>query len=151
MQDELYTKFGLDTELLTRDLAASAKDGNPFTDRRPMLIARMDQLSRSEDWCSFLERSEWDLVVVDEAHRMSANWWAGELRKTRRYELGQQLGSVARHLLLMTATPHAGSEENFQAFLALLDPDRFEGQYRAGVGRARAGGCRREPHVRRCM
>jgi hypothetical protein len=82
---------------------------------------------------------------------MSANWWAGELRKTRRYELGQQLGSVARHLLLMTAAPHAGSEENFQAFLALLDPDRFEGQYRAGVGRARAGGCRREPHVRRCM
>jgi superfamily II DNA or RNA helicase len=68
----------------------------------------------SEDWCSFLERSEWDLVVVDEAHRMSANWWAGELRKTRRYELGQQLGSVARHLLLMTATPHAGSEENFR-------------------------------------
>lgn len=132
-QDELYTKFGLDTELLTRDLAASAKDGNPFTDRHPMLIARMDQLSRSEDWCFFLERSEWDLVVVDEAHRMSANWWAGELRKTRRYELGQLLGSIARHLLLMTATPHAGSEENFQAFLALLDPDRFEGQYRAGV------------------
>jgi SNF2 family DNA or RNA helicase len=57
-QDELYTKFGLDTELLTRDLAASAKDGNPFTDRHPMLIARMDQLSRSEDWCVFLERSE---------------------------------------------------------------------------------------------
>ena len=57
----------------------------------------------------------------------------GGAAKTRRYELGQQLGSIARHLLLMTATPHAGSEENFQAFLALLDPDRFEGQYRAGV------------------
>ena len=42
-------KFGLDTELLTRDLAASARDGNPFIDRHPMLIARMDQLSRSED------------------------------------------------------------------------------------------------------
>jgi superfamily II DNA or RNA helicase len=132
-QDELYTKFGFDAELLTRDLAASAKDGNPFTDRHPLLIARMDQLARSEDWCYFLERSEWDLVVVDEAHRMSANWWAGELRKTRRYELGQKLGVIARNLLLMTATPHAGSEENFQAFLALLDPDRFEGQYRKGV------------------
>ncbi|GFG67907.1 RNA helicase [Mycobacterium kubicae] len=132
-QDELYTKFGIDAELLTRDLAASTKDGNPFTDRHPLLIARMDQLARSEDWCHFLDHSEWDLVVVDEAHRMSANWWAGELRKTRRYDLGQQLGRIARHLLYMTATPHAGSEENFQAFMALLDPDRFEGQYRAGV------------------
>lgn len=132
-QDELYTKFGIDAELLTRDLAASTKDGNPFTDRHPLLIARMDQLARSEDWCHFLNHSEWDLVVVDEAHRMSANWWAGELRKTRRYDLGQQLGRIARHLLYMTATPHAGSEENFQAFMALLDPDRFEGQYRAGV------------------
>jgi superfamily II DNA or RNA helicase len=132
-QDELYTKFAIDAELLTRDLAASTKDGNPFTDRHPLLIARMDQLARSEDWRHFLDHSEWDLVVVDEAHRMSANWWAGELRKTRRYDLGQQLGRIARHLLYMTATPHAGSEENFQAFMALLDPDRFEGQYRAGV------------------
>ena len=98
-----------------------------------MLIARMDQLARSEELLAHLENSEWDLVVVDEAHRMSASWWSGELRKTRRYELGQQLGSITRHLLLMTATPHSGSEENYQAFLALLDPDRFEGQYREGV------------------
>lgn len=132
-QDELYTKFSIDAVLLTRDLAASTKDGNPFTGHHPILIARMDQLARSDDWCQFLDRSEWDLVVVDEAHRMAANWWAGDLRKTRRYELGQQLGRIARHLLLMTATPHSGSEENFQAFMALLDPDRFEGQYRAGV------------------
>ncbi|RYF43490.1 MAG: helicase, partial [Comamonadaceae bacterium] len=120
------------TELLTRDMASAARDGNPFT-RHPMLIARMDQLSRSDELLAHLTTSEWDLVVVDEAHRMSANWWSGELRKTRRYELGQQLGSIARHLLLMTATPHSGSEENYQAFLALLDPDRFEGQYREGV------------------
>ena len=45
---------------------------------------------------------------------MSANWWAGELGNTRRYELGQRLGTIARHLLLMTATPHAGSEEDFR-------------------------------------
>ncbi|MFE5702187.1 helicase-related protein [Rhodococcus koreensis] len=131
-QDELASKFEIDTELLTRDMATAASDGNPFT-RHPMLIARMDQLSRSDELLAHLTTSEWDLIVVDEAHRMSANWWSGELRKTRRYELGQQLGSIARHLLLMTATPHSGSEENYQAFLALLDPDRFEGQYREGV------------------
>lgn len=64
-QDELYTKFGIDAELLTRDLAASTKDGNPFTDRHPLLIARMDQLARSEDWCHFLDHSggiSWSLM-----------------------------------------------------------------------------------------
>ena len=58
---------------------------------------------------------------------MSANWWGGELRMTRRYELGQLLGSISRHLLLMTATPHSGSDDNFAAFLSLLDEDRFAG------------------------
>jgi len=67
--------------------------------------------------------------VLDEAHRMSASWIGHEIRRTRRYELGQRISSVSRHLLLMTATPHAGSEENYQLFLALLDPDRFEGRY----------------------
>lgn len=131
-QDELAAKFGIDAELLSPDMAATAPDGNPFT-RHPLLIARMDQLARSEDLRAHLSVSEWDLVIVDEAHRMSARWWSGELRTTRRYELGQELGNVARHLLLMTATPHAGSEENYQLFLALLDPDRFEGRFRDGV------------------
>jgi len=107
-------------------------DGNPFT-RYPILIARMDQLARNDDLLALLDASDWDLVIVDEAHRMSANWWAGELSTTRRYELGQRLGAITRHLLLMTATPHAGSESGFQAFLALLDPDRFEGEYRSGA------------------
>lgn len=64
---------------------------------------------------------------------MSANYYSGELDTTRRYQLGQRLGAITRHLLLMTATPHAGSESSFQAFMALLDPDRFEGEYRSGA------------------
>ncbi|WP_024794483.1 helicase-related protein [Tomitella biformata] len=131
-QDELDSKFGIRAELLSREMFTGAVDGNPFQ-RHPLLIARMDQLARNEELLEHLEHSEWDLVVVDEAHRMSASWWGGELRKTKRYELGQQLGRIARHLLLMTATPHSGSEENFQTFLALLDPDRFEGRFRAGA------------------
>src|SRR5699024_387152 len=107
-------------------------DGDPLT-RHPLPIARMDQLARNDELLEHLKRSEWDLIVVDEAHRMSANWWGAELKTTRRYELGQLLGTITRHLLLMTATPHAGSEENFQLFMALLDPDRFEGRYREGA------------------
>lgn len=131
-QDELGSKFDIHVEILSRSLVDGEPDGNPFV-RHPRLIARMDQLARDDELTAKLAESDWDLIVVDEAHRMSANWWGGELRKTRRYELGQLLGSITRHLLLMSATPHAGSDENFQAFLALLDPDRFEGQFRAGA------------------
>ncbi|MFW0796180.1 helicase-related protein [Gordonia sp. CPCC 205515] len=131
-QEELDAKFGITATILTRELINASLDGDPFT-AHPFLIARMDQLARDDELTSALAASEWDLVVVDEAHRMSANWWGGELRKTKRFVLGQLLGTISRHLLLMTATPHSGSEENFQAFLALLDPDRFEGQYRGGA------------------
>lgn len=134
-QEELKEKFDLTFAILTRDLAEACPDGDPFR-THPLLIARMDQLSRDEVWLAHLGSSEWDLVVVDEAHRMSATYTGQELSRTLRYQLGQELGRVARHLLLMTATPHAGKDEDFQAFLALLDPDRFEGAYRRGVHRA---------------
>jgi superfamily II DNA or RNA helicase len=130
--DELYDKFGLRFEILTRGMIDASLDGNPF-EEHPLLIARMDQLSRNEELQAMLERSDWDLVVVDEAHRMSAHYFGTELKKTGRYELGELLGRVCRHLLLMTATPHAGKQEDFQLFLALLDSDRFEGRFRDGV------------------
>ncbi|MBD0020318.1 helicase-related protein [Gordonia sp. (in: high G+C Gram-positive bacteria)] len=128
-QDELGSKFGISATILGRELVNTSVGGDPFM-THPLLIARMDQLARDEDLREILARSEWDLVIVDEAHRMSATWWSGELRKTSRYALGELLGSISRHLLLMTATPHSGIETNFQAFLALIDPDRFEGQAR---------------------
>jgi superfamily II DNA or RNA helicase len=131
-QEELYDKFGLRFELLTRSLVDATLDPTVF-ERYPLLIARMDQLSRADDLRAQLEASDWDLVVVDEAHRMSAHWFGAELKTTKRYQLGQLLGRVTRHLLLMTATPHAGKQEDFQLFLALLDGDRFEGRYRDGV------------------
>ncbi len=75
----------------------------------------------------------WDLVVCDEAHKMSATFFGGEVKYTKRYKLGQLLGTLTRHLLLMTATPHNGKDEDFQLFMALLDGDRFEGHVRDGV------------------
>ena len=131
-QDELFDKFGLKFELLTRAMIDSEIDGNVFTNH-DLLIARMDMVSRNEELQEALERSDWDLVVVDEAHRMSARYEVTELKATKRYRLGQLLGRICRHLLLMTATPHAGKQEDFQLFMALLDGDRFEGKYRDGV------------------
>ena len=131
-QDELFEKFGLKFEILTRSMIDSDIHGDVFTDH-PLMIARMDMLSRDEELQARLERSDWDLIVVDEAHRMSAHYFGQELKTTKRYQLGLMLGKICRHLLLMTATPHAGNQENFQLFLALLDGDRFEGKYRDGV------------------
>ena len=131
-QDELFLKFGLHFQILTNAMVDANINVNVF-DTHPLLIARMDQLSRNEELKAKLADTEWDLVVVDEAHRMAAHYFFGKLEKTRRFELGELLGSVTRHLLLMTATPHSGIEQDFQLFLTLLDKDRFEGRYRAGV------------------
>src|SRR4051794_32510885 len=64
---------------------------------------------------------------------MSATYFGGEVKYTKRYRLAQLLSSLTRHFLLMTATPHNGKEEDFQLFMALLDGDRFEGRFRDGV------------------
>lgn len=131
-QDELFLKFGLHFEILTNALLDANININVF-ETHPLLIARMDQLSRNDDLRAKLADSEWDLIVVDEAHRMAAHYFFGKLEKTRRFELGELLGSLTRHLLLMTATPHSGIEQDFQLFLTLLDKDRFEGRFRAGI------------------
>jgi len=132
-QDELHEKFGLEFDLLTRDMITASRTANPF-EHNHRLIARMDQLSRNEDLQERLKAAdEWDLVIVDEAHRMSASYQGGEIKRTKRYGLGQVIGGHCRNFLLMTATPHNGHEESFQLFLALLDGDRFEGKFRDGV------------------
>jgi SNF2 family DNA or RNA helicase/predicted nucleotidyltransferase len=131
-QDELWLKLGLDFEIVTRETIEASKSGNPFAEKS-FVIARLDQLSRNSDVQAKLDQTEWDLIVVDEAHKMSAHYYGVEVKETKRYHLGRQLGSIARHLLFLTATPHSGKEEDFQLFLALIDPDRFEGKPRKGM------------------
>ena len=133
-QDELYRRFQLPFEILTNDKLEAARTGNWFLER-DLVIARLDKLSRNEDVQQKLQAPEadWDLVVCDEAHKLSATFFGGEIKYTKRYRLAQLLSGLTRHLLLMTATPHNGKEEDFQLFLALLDGDRFEGRFRDGV------------------
>ena len=132
-QDELGQKFNLDFKILSRDMIEGSRSGNPFNDQN-LLIARLDVLARNETLQEKLQQSQhWDLVICDEAHRMSATIFGGDVKTTLRYKLGRVLGEVCRHLLLMSATPHNGKEEDFQLFMALLDGDRFEGRYRDGV------------------
>jgi superfamily II DNA or RNA helicase len=137
-QDELYEKFGLSFSIFSRDLQQQTRSGNPFDDQ-DLLIARLDQLSRNDDLQEKLGFSRWDLIVVDEAHKLSASWYGNELKETKRFKLGKLLGSVTRHFLMMTATPHNGKEEDFQLFLSLLDSDRFYGKSRDGAHKVDTG------------
>lgn len=133
-QDELYRRFHLPFEILTNDKLESARTGNWFLETN-LAIARLDKLSRNEDVQEKLKLPDcrWDLIVCDEAHKMSASFFGGEIKYTKRYKLGQLLSTLTRHFLLLTATPHNGKEEDFQLFMALLDGDRFEGKFRDGV------------------
>lgn len=143
-REELSQKFNLSFEIFNRRMVDDSQGRNVFAEH-PFLIARMDQLSRSEDLLEQLGEVTWDVAIVDEAHRMSAHYssWAGEIDETKRFKLGRLLSETSHNFLLMTATPHAGKEEDFQLFMSLLDKDRFEGQYRKGIHRTDTHGLMR--------
>jgi SNF2 family DNA or RNA helicase len=131
-QDEMFEKFGLTFTPFSREQVEQSRSGNPFDDI-DLMVARVDQLSRNDDLQDKLKLSYWDLIVVDEAHKLSANYFGNKINKTKRFQLGELLGSITRHFLLMTATPHNGKEEDFQLFMSLLDADRFYGKFRDGA------------------
>ncbi len=131
-QDEMDCRFHIPFEIMTNDKFEAARTGNWFHEN-PLVICRLDKLSRDEDVQAKLKQTDWDLIVCDEAHKLSATYFGNEVKYTKRYRLGQLLASLTRHFLLLTATPHNGKEADFQLFMALLDGDRFEGKFRDGV------------------
>ena len=131
-RDEMFEKFGLEFRVFSRELESVTPSGNPFEDL-DHLIVRLDQMARNEDLQEKLCAAGWDLVVFDEAHKLAAHFFGNKLEKTGRFKLAEKLGACTRHLLLMTATPHNGKEEDFQLFFSLLDSDRFYGKFRDGV------------------
>ncbi len=131
-RDELFEKFGLEFVIYSALLEATTPSGNPFEDHH-QLIVRLDQISRNEELQEKLCSAGWDLAVFDEAHKLAAHYFGSKLKRTGRFRFAERVGEHARHLLLMTATPHNGKEEDFQLFLSLLDSDRFYGRFRDGV------------------
>jgi superfamily II DNA or RNA helicase len=131
-RDELFEKFGLEFHIYSSALEEASPSGNPFDDHH-QIVVRLDQMARNEDLQAKLCAAGWDLVVFDEAHKLAAHFFGSKLEKTGRYRFAEALGKETRHLLLMTATPHNGKEEDFQLFLSLLDSDRFYGKFRDGV------------------
>jgi superfamily II DNA or RNA helicase len=131
-RDELFEKFGLEFHIYSTVLEQTSPSGNPFDDYSRVIV-RLDQLSRNEELQDKLCAPGWDLAVFDEAHKLAAHYFGSKLEKTGRFRFAEKLGAHVRHLLLMTATPHNGKEEDYQLFLSLLDSDRFYGKFRDGV------------------
>ena len=92
--------------------------------REQQLITSID-FAKQDDILAGLASVQFDLIVVDEAHKMSAFRYGDKLDKTIRYRLGERLSEICTHLLFLTATPHRGDPENFRLFLDLLEPGFF--------------------------
>ena len=91
---------------------------------QPQVITSMD-FAKQDDVMATLAEVRWDLVVVDEAHKMAAYQYGGKTDKTGRYRLGELFSRTSQFLLFLTATPHRGDPENFRLFLDLLEPGLF--------------------------
>jgi len=120
-QRELKDKFREGFEIIRSDVLRASYGSNPWQDRN-QVITSVSWVSRIEDAYDSLMRSHWDLIIVDEAHKMSAY---SEEHKTLAYKLGEKLSEQSDHFLLMTATPHRGDPDNFSLFLRLLDKDVY--------------------------
>ena len=128
-KEELQQKFQLNFEILTSERINLSANENIFSNLN-LVIASIDILSRHSEFKEKLESTKWDLIVCDEAHKMSATITGEKFKPTKRFKLGKLLEKITRHFLLLTATPHNGKEKDFYAFMSLIDSDRFEGAQR---------------------
>ena len=120
---EMWEKFHENFEIVDGHTFKNVYGENPWY-KYDQVITSMDFAKREEILPS-LETMHWDLVIVDEAHKMSAIRYGSKVSKTRRYRLGEVLSKRSTHMLFLTATPHSGDSERFRLFLDLLKPGFF--------------------------
>lgn len=120
-QREMADKFREKFEVIRGDVLRANYGQNPWQER-DQVVTSVSWVSMVEDARESLLRSRWDLVIVDEAHKMSAR---SDDHKTYAYRLGENLSKMTDHYLLMTATPHKGDPDHFRRFLSLLDSDVY--------------------------
>ncbi|MEM2302021.1 MAG: helicase-related protein [Sulfolobales archaeon] len=120
---ELKEKFHEHFTIIDRSSFYAHYGENPW-ERENQVITSMD-FAKQDDILLSLQNVDWDLVIVDEAHKMAAYKYGDKISKTERYKLGEVLSRNASNLLFLTATPHKGDPENFRLFLDLLSPGFF--------------------------
>jgi len=134
-QEEMKDKFGSFFEIFRRDFQANFPR---IWDLKHDVIASIDTLKRTEHKKVLLENRKWDLIIFDEAQKLSAKQYeSGKTEKTYNYRLAEDLREYCSSILLLTATPHQGEENHsrFKNILRLLSPD---------IGFQEIAGCEKE-------
>lgn len=119
MKDKFHEKF----KLIARGSMDAAWGQNLF-EEEDQLITSIDFI-KQDDVLNSLEDTNWDLIIVDEAHKMAAYKFGQKISRTARYRFGEVASKICNHLLFLTATPHRGDQDNFRLFLDLLEPNMF--------------------------
>ncbi len=120
---EMKERFQESFIIVDRSVVNASWGQNVWTDRH-QIITSLD-FAKQDDVMFALKDSSWDLVIVDEAHKMSAYKYGEKINKTARYQFGELISQITKYLLFLTATPHRGDPENFRLFLDLLQPGFF--------------------------
>ncbi|MER3410768.1 MAG: helicase, partial [Thermoleophilia bacterium] len=120
---EMREKFAEAFTVVDRAVV-SATWGRNVWQEYDQVITSID-FAKQDEVLPTLEVAAWDLVIVDEAHKMAAYRYGQKLSRTERYRLGEVLSRRSQFLLFLTATPHRGDPENFRLFLDLLEPGLF--------------------------
>ena len=121
---ELHDKFNESFTVINRG-SVSATYGRNVWEDNPQCITSIDFVARQDDILNMMRDVRWDLVIVDEAHKMAAYRYGQKVNKTQRYEFGEFLRDKTDHYLFLTATPHKGDPDNFALLLQLLDRDLY--------------------------
>jgi superfamily II DNA or RNA helicase len=124
-RDELEEKFGLEFRLVNR-ASFEADPGQFARTDSGFFLTSIDFLARNEGCLNAARETQWDLIIVDEAHKLSAFEYGTKLERTERYKAVEALASRTDHLLFLTATPHRGRPDTFRRLLMLLDLDLFQ-------------------------
>ena len=119
---ELKSRFDQDFVIVDRDVFSTK--GGAGTWEENLIITSID-FAKRDDVLQSLADAKFDLVIVDEAHKMSAYSYGRTTSKTKRYRLGETLSTSSKHMLFLTATPHKGDSQNFRLLLDLLEPGFF--------------------------
>ena len=121
-QEELSDKFGFDDFLIY---------GHDFEVNEPRhwklydhVIGSMDRFKGEDHLSALLGAEPWDLIIVDEAHRLTRRQYGNKYHSSQRFQLAARLRQRSDSIVMLTATPHQGLQDQFKALLELLRPDR---------------------------
>ena len=120
---ELKERFEENFVIIDRSLMDSHFGENVWS-KENQIITSID-FGKRDEILPTLDATNFDLIIVDEAHKMSAYQYGNKTSKSKRYRLGETISHISEHLLFLTATPHKGDQDNFRLFLDLLSEGFF--------------------------